>query len=142
MTLCGVNNLFGLPYKDNKDKRAQYEECIRSRIVLEAALAKADSSKARFDIIHEFVNDKTGLTPEQQHAQSIIDSDILTYYKERNGYPLRKYDALTKTIGGVTYTYTGYTEITQMHYTPSSYKYITTAEIDEIEKLAEEGIIL
>ena len=44
------------------------------------------------------------------------------------------------TISGVKLR--GYSEITILHYTPSSQTWITTTEISEIEELAKNGIIL
>lgn len=64
-------------------------------------------------------------------------ADLQTY-ETRNGYPINTWDYLSTTG----YEYTGYTEITQLHYTPSSQKWITSPEIDEIENLAKNGIIL
>ena len=55
-------------------------------------------------------------------------------YKKLNGYPLRQYTSLS--------SITGYTECGDMHYTPSTYKFITKTEIDEIVSLAKNGIIL
>ena len=64
-------------------------------------------------------------------------ADLQTF-ETRNGYPINTWDYLSTTG----YEYTGYTEITQLHYTPSSQKWITSPEIDEIENLAKNGIIL
>lgn len=59
----------------------------------------------------------------------------LTTFVHRNGYKLKTfYSALTN--------FTGYTEVEQLHYTPSTYTFITSTEIEEIESLAEKGIIL
>lgn len=55
-------------------------------------------------------------------------------YAHTQGYPNNDYDTLAN--------YTGYTEIPEMHYTPSTYKFITKTEIDEIVSLAKNGIIL
>lgn len=51
-----------------------------------------------------------------------------------NGY---KWDVYT-TLSGCS----GHTEIPEMHYVPSTYKFITKTEIDEIISLAKNGIIL
>lgn len=55
-------------------------------------------------------------------------------YAHTQGYPNNDYDSLA--------SYTGYTEIPEMHYVPSTYKFITKTEIDEIIALAKNGIIL
>ena len=64
-------------------------------------------------------------------------ADLQTF-ETRNGYPINTWDYLSTTG----YEYTGYTEMTQIHYTPSSQTWITSPEIDEIESLAKNGIIL
>ena len=64
-------------------------------------------------------------------------ADLQTF-ETRNGYPINTWDYLSTTG----YEYTGYTEITQLHYTPSTQTWITSPEIDEIEILAKNGIIL
>lgn len=60
-----------------------------------------------------------------------IDTSV---YPKIQGFPLNQYDNLSG--------YTGYTEIPELHYTPSSQLYITKTEIDEIVSLAKNGIIL
>ena len=55
-------------------------------------------------------------------------------YLHLNGHPLNKTTSLS--------SYTGYTEIPELHYKPSSQKWITSDEIDEIVSLAKTGIIL
>lgn len=69
--------------------------------------------------------------------QSIVN-DIQAYYG-KNGYPIQCWDILDDEHGN---EYTGYTELSQIHYTPFNQKYITTTEIEEIERLAKNGIIL
>lgn len=59
------------------------------------------------------------------------DSDI---YPKLQGHQINAYLNLS--------TLSGYTEVTEMHYTPSSQLYITKTEIDEIVALAKNGIIL
>lgn len=59
-------------------------------------------------------------------------------FETRNGYPINTWDLLSRTG----YEYTGYTEVTQLHYRPSIHDWITSPEIDEIETLAKNGIIL
>lgn len=60
----------------------------------------------------------------------LIDSN----YAHINGSPFNATISLT--------SITGYTEIPEMHYVPSTYKFITKTEIDEIISLAKNGIIL
>lgn len=55
-------------------------------------------------------------------------------YGHTQGFPLNIYTSLS--------SLTGYTEIPDIHYIPSSYKFITKTEIDEIISLAKNGIIL
>lgn len=55
-------------------------------------------------------------------------------YGHTQGFPLNIYTHLS--------SLTGYTEIPEMHYKPSSQTYITKTEIDEIVSLAKNGIIL
>lgn len=59
-------------------------------------------------------------------------------FETRNGYPINTWDYLSHTG----YEYTGYTEMTQIHYRSVDLDYITSPEIDEIETLAKNGIIL
>lgn len=59
----------------------------------------------------------------------------LSTYKHTQGLPLNIYVAGLSSL-------TGYTEIPEMHYIPSTYKFITKTEIDEIISLAKNGIIL
>lgn len=66
------------------------------------------------------------------HSKVItIDDDV---YSHIQGYPVNQYDALT--------SFSGYTEIPEMHYYPQSQTNITKTEIDEIISLARKGIIL
>ena len=67
---------------------------------------------------------------------SIVNDTQEFYHK--NGYPIHCWDVLN--LSG--YEYTGYTELSELHYTPVSQTWITTTEINEIETLARDGIIL
>ena len=64
-------------------------------------------------------------------------NDSSEFY-HKNGYPVHSWDKLNI----VGYEYTGYTELSQLHYTPDTQTWITSSEIDEIENLAKIGIIL
>ena len=59
-----------------------------------------------------------------------------TKFAELNGYKWDEYVNISSA------NCSGYTEIPDMHYVPSSYKFITKTEIDEIISLAKNGIIL
>lgn len=55
-------------------------------------------------------------------------------FNKLNGHPLNRYTSLN--------SLTGYTEIGEIHYAPSTQLYITKNEIDEIETIVKNGIIL
>lgn len=63
-----------------------------------------------------------------------VASFDITKFVAINGY---KWDLYTTTS-----SCSGHTEIPEMHYVPSTYKFITKTEIDEIIALAKNGIIL
>ena len=75
-------------------------------------------------------------------------SKVLLRVTERSSVDNFDQSVFLKTQGGLSKTYmslsglSGYTEIPEMEYKPSSYKYITKTEIDEILTLARNGIIL
>ena len=71
----------------------------------------------------------------KKRQENIAD---LQTFETRNGYPINTWDYLSTTG----YEYTGYTEMTQIHYHSVDLDYITSPEIDEIETLAKNGIIL
>lgn len=64
---------------------------------------------------------------------NVIQTSFDEFYK-LNGAVANIYGALTSV--------TGYTEIPNMHYEPSTQPFITSPEIDEIVSLAKDGIIL
>ena len=69
----------------------------------------------------------------KRYYESVANFDLTTY-KKLQGFPAKTYMSLS--------TLTGYTEIPELHYTPSSQDFITKSEIDEIVSLARSGIIL
>ena len=73
---------------------------------------------------------KVWIKETYHNPRSITEST----FGKLNGYPLRNYTDLT--------SITGYTEIPDMHYEPSTQLNITKSEIDEIVSLARGGIIL
>ena len=83
--------------------------------------------------------DRLGLYGERECKlivtyRSVNTNVTETQYGKLQGYPTNGYMSLS--------SITGYTEIPEMHYEPSTYKFITTSEIDEIKNLANNGIIL
>ena len=109
--------------------------------------AKAVMSKVNSDMyIYEKASTAMGsdmltmLTPmdcwvrEIYHTPEIYFN--LTDFVTINGYKWDEYGDIT-TLGC-----SGHTEIPEMHYVPSTYKFITKTEIDEIVSLAKNGIIL
>ena len=82
--------------------------------------------------------DRTGMYTELsvvvKKTEHSLVSSTLTTFRKLNGYPSNLFMALASGMG--------YTEIPEMHYEPSSQKYITSPEIDEIVALAKDGIIL
>ena len=84
------------------------------------------------DLISNFTM-MNGYIRETYYDTLIFDTSA---FYDINGLKLDNYGTLTS-LGC-----SGYTEIPEMHYVPSTYKFITKTEIDEIVSLAKNGIIL